>query len=301
MNRTMNRTPNRTPNRKLSSLAVLSAFGLSLATAGAARAVPIDDARPEASVADVLKSGDPLALADLLQEMSGRAERATKKGDHAAAARYWLALTKAVPERTYGFARLCDALDANGQRDQALVACRTAITKDGTTAGDYTHFVKLLLASDAPLTASDRRQIDVAIGQLAKEPAAALITERVRCNVAAHEHDGPGLEACTAKLVSLAPDDARTIAFQWTLAVDKGDKAGAELHFARAAAAGTDKEALARMAAKMRAAGWLSHRGTTLSRFVAWGVAGLLVTLAVFAIWAAGARTLASFRRRTAV
>jgi hypothetical protein len=288
----------RTPSS--SSRAVSSAFGLLLATAGMAHAVPIDDARPEASVADVLRSGDPLALADLLQELGGRAERATKKGDHAGAARIWLALTKAVPERTFGFARLCDALEANGQRDQALVACRTAIAKQGTTAGDYTHFVKLLLAGDAPVTPSDRRQIDVAVGQLAKEPAAALITESVRCNVAAHEHDLPGLEACTAKLVAAAPGDARSIAFQWALAFEEGDRAAAKRHYERATAAGADQDTLGRMSAKMRTVGWLSGRGP-LTRFVGWGLGGLLASLGLFAIYAAVARTVASLRRRTAV
>jgi len=282
-----------------SSWAARSAFGLVLATAGMARAVPIDAAHPEESVAEVQRSGDPLAFANLLQDMSVSAELATKHGNHAAAARYWLALTKAVPERTYGFARLCDALDANGQRDQALVACRTAITKQGTTAGDYTHFVKLLLAGDAPLTPSDRRQIDVAIGQLAREPAAALITESVRCNVAAHEHDLPGLEACTAKLVATAPGDARSIAFQWALAFEKGNRAAAELYYKRATAAGADKQTLAGMAAKMRAAGWLGQR-SRLVRLVRWSVDGLLASLALLAIYAAGARGLASLRRRTA-
>lgn len=277
---------------------VLACAACLLLLAAPVAAVPIDDANPEASAAAVLKSGDPLALADLLQDLSARAERASQKKDFPAAAGYWRAATVAVPDRAPGFARLCNALEAAGQVEEALVACRTALVRKGTTAADYTHFVKLVLASAGPrpLAAEDRRQIDVALAQLDKEPAAALIAARVRCNVAAHEHDRAGLAACTSKLVAGAPEDASTIAFEWTLALENGDLAAAKVHQRRAVAAGLDRASLAPLA--LRTDG---PPKTRAQRFVQWALSGLLVTLGLFAAYALAARVVAARRRRITV
>ena len=205
------------------------------------------------------------------------AEEATGSGDHAAAARAWEAVTRALPQRAYGFARLCDALEAAGQREQALAACRAALVTQGTTAADYTHLVKLLVDKPGPLSASDRRQIDVALGALDKQPQTALIAERVRCDVAAHDHDRAALEACTAKLSALAPDDWRTTAFAWALAFDKGNPSETVRLLARARAGGAPAETLARMEK-----GTQTLRARRLARVIAWAIAGAASTVVVY-------------------
>lgn len=243
------------------------------------------DSESDPLVERVLASGDPMALANLLQDLIARAEVAAKRGDHAAAARAWRSATRLVPERAYGFARLCDALEATGQRAQALVACRTAITRQDSTAGDYTHFVKLLVEKEGPLTPSDRRQIDLSLAALDEEPAAALIAARVRCNVAVHDHDVPALEACTGKLVAAEPDDVRTVSFQWVLALERGDRASAALLEKRV-------EALTPRRTPPAAT------STKAQRFVRWAVGGLAASLAVAALVAAASRLAAGRRRR---
>lgn len=256
----------------------------------------IDDAHREASVPTPAQQlANPLAFADLLTDLGARAEGATARADHVAAARYYAALAKAVPERSYAFAKLCDSLEASGQREPALTACRTALTRQGTTAGDYTHFVKLLLAHEAPLTPDERRQADAAIGALEKEPRAELIATRVRCNVALHEHDQPALEDCTAKLVAAAPNDSSTIGFEWALALEKHDQGAAERLAGRALAAGLDRNVIARL---QRAT--VGPRVRRSARALRWALEGALSVLLLAFLYAAAVPGLVRARRRLA-
>jgi tetratricopeptide (TPR) repeat protein len=196
---------------------------------------------------------NPLGFAQLLLMLTERAESATARGDHAAAVRAYTDLTKAVPQAAYAYARLCDSLDDLGDREQAIVACRTALTRQGTKEGDHTHFVRLLLTKSGPLTAAERRQIGVVLDHLSKEPRAALTAERVRCNVAVHERDIPALSDCVAKLAAAEPSDGRTISFQWALALETGHAIAAERLLRAATRAGVDADSLGRMREATRA------------------------------------------------
>jgi hypothetical protein len=247
---------------------------------------------------DSPKFEDPLAFAGWLTDANARAQEATARGDHAAAVREYEAITKAVPENAFGFARLCDSLEAAGRAADALVACRTALSRKATTAGDYTHFVQLVLAS-APgrrLLPAEQKQVDLAVAALEREPRAALIATRVRCNVAAHEHDRPALESCTAKLVAAAPEDVRTIQFQRALAVETGDSAAARLHEARARAAAGD----ATLARKGEGAGPVARASvaTRITRAGAWAAAALVALFAVAGLAALARRGWSVVRRR---
>ena len=255
----------------------------------------IDEANPEASLGSLeQKGGDPMAFADILQELADRGLKATARGDHAAAARYWTAVTRAVPNRAYGFARLCESLEALGQTEQALVACRTAVTREGTTVGDFTHFAKLLLAKDGPLTPVERWQVDVAIEQLAREPAAALTTDRLRCDLAAHEHDVLVLRASSARLTAAAPDDLKTIWCQWALAMETRDRKTADDFVERVRATGTHGKLAVEMQQATR--GLPGERPTKLARAARWGASGGLAFLLALSFYAGGKRGLGSLR-----
>ena len=278
------------------SLVASTIMVLILLSASPAAASQIDDTHPEASVPTPAQQlANPLAFADFLTDLGARAEAATARGDHAAATRYFAALAKAVPGRRYAFAKLCDSLEASGQREPAIAACRTALTRQGTTAGDYTHFVKLLLAKEAPLTTDERRQADAVIGALEKEPRAELIATRVRCNVAVHEHDQPALEACTAKLAAAAPNDSSTIGFEWALALEKHDQGAAERLAGQASAAGLDRNVIARLQTAT-----VGPRVRRTARTLRWAVEGALSVLLLAFLYAAAERALVRARRRLA-
>ncbi|MES1206552.1 MAG: hypothetical protein ABUS79_11510, partial [Pseudomonadota bacterium] len=201
----------------------------------------IDDAHPERSVpTPAQQMANPLKFGDLLMELGVRADAAAKRQDHAAAARYYAALAKAVPDRSYAYSKLCDELEAGGNRAEAIDACGTALTRHGATAGDFTRFVRLLLAKNGPLTDAERRQADAAVAALEHEPRAALIATRVRCNIAVHEREVAALELCVNQLQAAEPDAASTLGFAWALAVEHGDRRAAETLRQRALAAGLD-------------------------------------------------------------
>jgi tetratricopeptide (TPR) repeat protein len=277
--------------------AVLAILFVGLATRPAFAEEPparpdIDDANPEASLRSLEKNDNPLAFADVLQELADRGLKATARGDYAAAARYWTAVTKAVPDRSYGFARLCESFDALGQREQALVACRNAVTREGTLVGDFTHLSELLLSKDGPLTPTERRQVDVSIGQLAKEPKAALPTDQLRCELAAHEHDVSGLRASSARLTAAAPDELKTIWCQWALAVETRDKKTADDLIERVRATGTHGKVTVQMEETTR--GLPEGHPARLARAGRWGVSGALAFLLALSLYAGGKRGLGS-------
>ena len=114
-------------------------------TAAAQPASPaIDDAHPERSVpTPAQQMADPLKFGDLITELGLRADAATARHDHAAAARYYLALAKAVPDRSYAFTKLCEQLEASGRRAEAIAACGAAVSRRGATALDVTRYREL--------------------------------------------------------------------------------------------------------------------------------------------------------------
>jgi hypothetical protein len=253
---------------------------------------PIDDAHIEASLnkAELI---NPLAYGDALMEVVDRAQKATARGDHAAAARFWTAVTHAVPDRSYGYARLCESYEASGLRADALEACRTAITRDGSTVGDYTHFVRLLLAKSEALSADDRRQIGIAIAALAKEPQAAADAAELQSELAVRDGDVAGLRAGVEKLAVLAPEAPKTIFYQWTLAFDARDRKAAVRLVERGRDVGVKLDVIARMEAATR--GLPLPRGERAAR---WGLVGTGAFLLALALRASTTRVRARFRRR---
>ena len=242
---------------------------------------PIDDAHLETSLKKA-ELVNPLAYGDALMELVDRAQKATARGDDATAAKFWVAVTHAVPDRSYGFARLCESYEASGLGAQALEACRTAITRDGSNVGDYTHFVRLLLSKSEVLSTDDRRQIGIAIAALAKEPEAAVDAAELQSELALRDSDRTALRASVEKLVVLAPESPKTIFYQWTLAFDARDKKSAVGLVERARVVGVKPDVVARMEAATR--GLPSSRGARAARWGLVGAGAFLFALALRAV-----------------
>ena len=229
---------------------------------------------------------NPLGFSQLLLDLTARAQEATARGDHATAASTYRDITKAVPQSAYSYARLCDSLEAAGQSEAAIDACRTALTRSGIKESDFTHFVRLLLSSrGAPLGAEDRRQIDLVIEQLGRDPRATLTATRLRCNVATHERDLAALDACTKILAAAEPNAPSTISFQWALAFERRNAIASERLLWRARRAGVDAASLARMQTATRTLTWERAKRTGV-----WAAGGAGLFLFLFALRTLGKR-----------
>lgn len=296
-------------NRRLTSptpagalfVACLLGSLLGINVARAATAIPkedlshfkIDDADPEASVPTVEQQGkQPLEFGYFMQDLAAKAERAGKARDHAAEARYYRALTKAAPGSAVGPRRLCDALEATGDLANAIVACRTTLTRDGVTSGDYIHFVKLVLKTNTPLAPGERKELDAVIAHLAHETELGALPTMLSCDVALRFNDEPALEACTAELARRAPQDPKTVSLEWALAVQKHDRGAALGLIDRAREIGMSSEGLAKMEKATRA--------MTLRWFGRMAAVATIVALAA-ALLVAAFRRAAANRRRLAV
>jgi hypothetical protein len=231
-------------------------------------AVKIDPARPELSVPTLKQqNANPIEFGYYLQDLISLGNAAGKSGDHELEVRYDRALAIALPNRSLAFGRLCEALLAAGtDRRGAIASCRSALSREGVTAADYQRYVRAVLGQPDPIPDSDKTDLDAALAHLATQPDAALLLEQLRCDIALRGHDLRTLEACSNALAAKAPNDAKTISFQWALAIERHDGSAARRLIKRARAAGMSADGLERME-RVTGAGW---RGRV--RLVVWSL-----------------------------
>ncbi len=208
----------------------------------------IDKADPESTIPPPeTLAASPLNFGYLIQDLGGFAEAAMKRGDHAAAARFFLALAKLTPNAAYGSRKACVELEASGDLAKALMACRAALTKEGTTGGDYAQFVRVALANDPKRDSLEHTEIDAVVAHVAKQPDAASLAATLRCQVALKFDDVKTLAACTGELTKSAANDPATIAYQWALAVQQKDRGGALSLIEKARKAGASNDSVLKM------------------------------------------------------
>jgi hypothetical protein len=259
-------------------------LGLLLGTVSVALAAPmpgqlsarykIDPANPEAVIPPLeQQNADPLEFGYLVQDLIAFAEAAKRAGDHGAEARYDHAFSIAVPTEAIAFRRLCEAFEAGGRRAEAQAACRDALGRRGVQVEDFVHFVRLSLAKPAPMTADELKDVSDVIDHLLETPNTRVFGAHLQCELALHDGDTALLESCTSRLKADAPQDPKTISFEWALAIRKGDRGEAHRLIGEAKATGMKPEGVARMQEqtdKLVLKSWMSK----------W-VAPLLVTVAL--------------------
>ena len=244
---------------------------------------PIDDANPAASVPSPKeRDAEPLKFGYFLQELIDRAQRATMRGDHQAAARYYVALAKAVPDRATAFGKLCESLEAAGMRERALTSCGQALAREGVRVEDFMRFVRLTIAKPGALTEAEVKEADAAVKHLTAQPEAALGGHHLACELATKLEGTERLEHCTAALVVAAPQDPKTVYFQWALAVRRKDRDQARALVERARATGMAEAGVTRMSQatdELSPGGWLGLRYWKTGLLLLLLVIGMTVTL----------------------
>lgn len=234
----------------------------------------IDDANPVASVPSMEEANaNPVDYGNLINGLIERGNAAVKRGDHEAAARYFLALARATPDGSLAFRRLCEAYRAAGKHSEAVQACDQALTRNGVTLDDYVQLVQLIVTQPNELSAERVARVDQVIEHLAAQSGTprALVPD-LQCRLGARILDATRLQACTDALRRLDYPAASMSTYVWALAVLHNDKAEAQRQLELARAAGVDSSTLAGMAQAM---------STSTDRFSGMRSAALLLMAAV--------------------
>lgn len=208
----------------------------------------INDQDPESSVpsADELK-GDPLQAGYLLQDLVSKAEIASKKGDHAAAVKFYAAVLKLVPNRAIGASKMCDEFEAMDNLAQATNACGLALGLDGVTTKEFVHFVHLVMRKPGPLSTNEGLALKNVVDHVKQDPNGLMLGNELECQVAIRMSDLARLSECSSALAGIAPNDSTTLMYQWDLAVRQRQFKLADQLLERAQAAGLKGDDLARM------------------------------------------------------
>jgi tetratricopeptide (TPR) repeat protein len=222
----------------------------------------IDDADPESKIpSEADRNKDPLNFGYWLQDMIQKGEVASKRGDHQMALKYFRALVQAVPDRGGGYAKACEEYEALGDREHAIASCGAVLLLEGVTLDDYAHYVRLVLGKAGALTKEDVKKVDGVIDHLGADPAAHPLADLLECEFGTRISDVEKLQKCVSNLSTIAPDDLKTIEYQWVLALHKNNFADARQAIVRARQAGvTGKDAAnmeAATAAKERSHTWI--------------------------------------------
>jgi len=196
----------------------------------------VDDDNPDQSVpTPEQRDADPVEYGYFIMDLGDHAEWAIKKGDHKKAARLYRALVKAVPDMSIGYVKACEQYELANDVPSAIQFCAGALSAKGVTLADYSHYARLTLAKKA-LTPADISTLDSVVGHLEEDPKTTSVALDIQCTLGAHEGDLKRLEDCAPKLSAIAPDNPKSLFYQWALAIQKKDYATAERFLARAKA-----------------------------------------------------------------
>ena len=227
----------------------------------------IDDDDPVSSVptnAEAMKQ--PLQMGYLIMLLTERADAATKRGDHAAAAKFWAAIAKAVPDRSLAYTRMCKSYEAAGDMVNALSTCREALAKPGVTVVDNLDYVRLQLAKAGSLSASEIADVESVAQHLEHElgsPKGSIQAAHIRCQLGSRLSDRERLQVCVRTLQELAPNDAQTVVYTWSLAMEQRDFPAASRAIERGVALKLSAPTMERMRAELvarREQAQASHR-----------------------------------------
>lgn len=199
----------------------------------------IDHANPEGSVPPAkVRNQNPLEFGYLVQDLLERSEQAKAAHNYPVLVRYARAIAKGIPESARSWSNLCEAYELVGDKEKALKACKASLENKGVTVQDYVKYVRLALDRPDDLPKEDRAYLDKVVAHVASQPGTPLLADHLRCEIGVKTKDVALLEACTSALAKAAPEDPKTLVFQWTLAIQKGQKDEAAGFLSRARKAG---------------------------------------------------------------
>jgi hypothetical protein len=235
---------------------------------------------PEADVPpDEVKNKNPLEFGYFVQDLLTEAEHARQQKDYGALVRFYRAVAKSVPDMAKGWSKLCEAYRLVNDPVRAARSCKNALERPGAELNDFVTYVGLMAQKQDPLESDERTSVLAVLDHLNKDSSASrVLVSQLRCQAGVKLHDVKMLETCTAALAKLAPDDAKTIVYQWDLAVRKGDNAAAARLLERAKDLGLPPDNVERMLKFTPAAVsrgpilWTAFGGACLIAAIGWSI-----------------------------
>jgi len=209
----------------------------------------IDDGDPVSSVPTPEQAMQaPLEMGYFVLELADRGDAATKSGDHVAAAKYFLALGTAAPDRAVGFSKACESFERAASWEEAADACRNALGRAGVQPSDMLRYVRVMLNKDG-LNASEAEDVKAVLGRLEQGLSGGGAEQQLmlaRCQLAAKVQDSLAVSECARAVSSWPEDDARRLAILATDAIERHDWDGAREIVEHSEQAGVTSDAVTR-------------------------------------------------------
>ena len=188
----------------------------------------INDADPGSSVpTPAQRDSDPVDYAYFIMDLSARAEKAVRLGDHQAAVRYFGALAKAVPDRSIAYTRLCSSYEKLGDWKQALDSCRAALGLAGVTDQDYRNYADLVVQRKPNFGKADVTDLDEIVKHLRQSLPDSSVADEIECELGLKVKDRLRVQRCTQNLAARWPNNQETLTYQWAFAVMRNDHSAA--------------------------------------------------------------------------
>jgi hypothetical protein len=189
----------------------------------------IDNADPEASIpSPEQRAASPLDFGNWLMEVGERAERATLRGDHAGAVKFYRAVARVFPERSIAHAQLCEAYERASNRTAALASCADALRTEGARVSDFVHYVRLVLAQPADVTPERVHDLDQLLDHLTERGADPLLVAQLGCDIGVALADSARLTQCAERMATLASHSPQTLVYAWVAALQRRDREAAQ-------------------------------------------------------------------------
>jgi len=212
--------------------------------------VPINHDDPVQSVPPPeLGRENPLEWGYVLMDLSHYGDYFFEKREYGKAVKYFLATARMVPDRSVPFSRICASFVGMGDLGQARDACHEALFRTGVKAADFERYLRLLLETRPSLGPDDLEKVDAVFAHLEQQTIESPELQHLRCEIGLRAESVPRVQACVSALTAKWPEDARTITFQWSLALLEKDVAAAEAAVRQARRTRMKPEGIQRMEA----------------------------------------------------
>ena len=156
-----------------------------------------------------------------LMNTSYNADKAFERGEYETAIALYQQLAESTPDRSVSFSRLCASYEKLGDTKNALRNCQKALGKPGVTTADYAHYTRLVLAQKERLDYAQKQELLEIIDHLQEQKQTPILAYHLECELGLRLENEKLLEQCTNALNQVAPEDPKTVAFAWALALKR--------------------------------------------------------------------------------